>query len=132
MGPTRQIVHTKVQVHLALQVATSSLKASEGAAPVNLGVLHSECEAPPSKERHLKSQSMPIDDSWVCTLAAMPAWLTRRAMLRALQQLRCSISLGPFAIGITTCSLQSRWTQRQATTHHPMMSSQLGTALLGA
>ena len=44
--------------HLALQAAASSLETSEDAALANLGVLHSDCEAPPSKERHLQSQSM--------------------------------------------------------------------------
>ena len=52
---------------------------------MNLGVLHSDCEAPPSKERHLKSQSMTIDDSWVCTLTAMRA--LKRDLLCALQPL---------------------------------------------
>ncbi len=43
--------------HLALQAAASSLETSEDAALANLGVLHSDCEAPPSKERHLQSHT---------------------------------------------------------------------------
>ena len=37
---------------------------------MNLGVLHSECKAPPSKERHLNSQIIAIDDSGISTLTA--------------------------------------------------------------
>ena len=51
-------MHMKQHAYLALQAAASSLETSEDAALANLGVLHSDCEAPPSRERHLQSQCM--------------------------------------------------------------------------